>query len=144
MLNPQNSDQIGHVISRLWTFVFFTMLFRDIHEMSTAATIEGILAGTYEGNVVTDTGLFFGGLALVLMLLTSLFSTLLVPSAVRWLNLIVAPLAIAGGLYIFPNDPDDYLLAGGATAGLLVIFIVCWSWQTDPSRNRNPEARHAD
>jgi hypothetical protein len=134
---------MGHVISRLWTFVFFTMLSRDIHEMSTADTIEGILAGTYEGNVVTDAGLFYGGLALVLMLLTSLFSTLLVPSAVRRLNLIVAPLAIAGGFYLFPNDPDDYLLAGAATTALLAIFFVCWFWRPALSSNSHQEARHA-
>ena len=143
MLKPQSPDQMGNTISRLWTFVFFTMLFRDVHEMSTAETIEGILEGTFEGNVVTDTGLFLGGVVLVLMLLTSLLSTLLVPNAARRLNLLVAPLAIAGGFYLFPNDPDDYLLAGAATTALLGIVSLCWKWQPTQYRNNEQEVRHA-
>ena len=77
MFKPQDPDQFGTTISRIWTFVFFTMIFRDLHEMSTARTIEGILDGRFEGNPVTDAGLAIGGVVLVLLLLTSFLSNLL-------------------------------------------------------------------
>jgi len=109
MFKPHDPLAFGDTISRLWVFTLFTMVFRDIHEMATASTIQGILEGTYEGNPVTDAGLFFGGVALVILLLTSLLSVLLKPNAARRLNLVVAPIAMGGIFYLVPNDPDDYL-----------------------------------
>ena len=129
MFKPQDPDQFGTTISRIWTFAFFTIIFRDLHEMSTARTIEGILDGRFEGNPVTDTGLVIGGVVLVLMLLTSFFSNLLKPFAVRRLNLIVSPIALVGSLYLLPNDPDDYILGGVTAVAFVTIFVLCWKWR---------------
>lgn len=130
MFKQQSSDTLGDAISRIWVFTFFTMIFRDLHEMSTASTIQGILNGTFEGNPVTDAGLVFGGFALVLMLLTALLSPLLKPYAAKRLNLIMAPLAFGGIFYLFPNDPDDYLLGGVTAIAISVIFILSLRWHT--------------
>lgn len=143
MLKPQDPDQFGTTISRIWTFVFFTMIFRDLHEMSTAQTIEGILDGHFEGNPVTDTGLVIGGIILVLMLLISFFSNLLKPFAVRWLNLMASPIALAGSFYLFPNDPDDYILSGVTAVALLTIFVMCWKWRSATTLGGRSEVRHA-
>ena len=135
MFREQDAESIGDVIARLWIFTFFTMIFRDLHEMAVASTIEGILSGTFEGNPVTDAGLVAGGGVLVLLLTTIVLSTTLKPYAARRLNLVLSPLAIVGGYYIFPNDPDDYLFAAVTTAALLAIFLISFFWRTDDARN---------
>jgi len=143
MFKPQNPNTLGDTISRLWVFALFTMVFRDIHEMATATTIQGILDGTYEGNPVTDAGLVFVGVALILMLLTGLLSVLLQPYAAKRLNLIMVPLALGGTFYLFPNDPDDYLLGGATAITLLAIFIASWFWKTTEATASTREVRHA-
>ena len=143
MLKPQDPNDVGTTISRIWTFVFFVMIFRDLHEMSTAQTINGILNGRFEGNEVTDAGLVLGGAVLVVLLLTSLLSTLLQPTVVRRLNLVVAPLTLLGSFYLLPNDPDDYLLAGVTATALLTIFVICLYWTPAPARDSIQKVRHA-
>jgi len=143
MFKRQDPITFGDTISRLWVFTLFAMVFRDIHEMATASTIQGILEGTYEGNPVTDAGLFFGGVALVILLLTSQLSVMLKPYAARRLNLVVAPLALGGIFYIAPNDPDDYLLGGASAIAVLTIFITSLLWQTTSKPGSMREVRHA-
>jgi len=143
MFKPHDPNGFGNTISRLWVFTLFTMVFRDIHEMATASTIQGILEGTYEGNPVTDAGLFFGGVALVILLLTSQLSVLLKPYAARRLNLAVAPIALGGIFYLVPNDPDDYLLGGVSAIAILTIFVTSWFWQTTAQPGCMREVRHA-
>lgn len=143
MFKPQNSDTLGDTISRLWVFTFFVMIFRDLHEMAVASTIQGILEGTYEGNPVTDAGLVFGGAALVLMLLTAQLSALLAPYAAKRLNLVMAPVALAGTFYLIPNDPDDFLLGGVTALSLLAIFTICLFWRTRAATNKVGGLRYA-
>ncbi len=143
MFREQDTESTGDVIARLWIFTFFTMIFRDLHEMAVASTIEGILSGTFEGNPVTDLGLVVGGGVLVLMLVTFVLSTTLKPYAARRLNLTIAPLAVVGGFYLVPNDPDDYLLAAVTTAGLLAIVVISFLWRTKGPRSVSGEVGHA-
>jgi len=143
MFKPHDPNTLGDMISRLWVFTLFTMVFRDIHEMATASTIQGILEGTYEGNPVTEAGLFFGGVALVILLLTSLLSVLLKPYAARRLNLAIAPIALGGIFYLVPNDPDDYLLGGASAIAVMTIFITSWFWKTTAKIDSMREVRHA-
>ena len=143
MFKPHDPNILGDTISRLWVFTLFTMVFRDIHEMATASTMQGILEGTYEGNPVTEAGLFFGGVALVILLLTSLLSVLLKPYAARRLNLAVAPIALGGIIYLVPNDPDDYLLGGASAIAVLTIFVSSWCWQTTAKIDSMHEVPHA-
>ena len=133
MLKPQDPNLLGTAISQIWVFVFLTIIFRDLHEMSTATTLRGILQGTYEENPVTETGLLVGGFVLILMLLTALLSNFLHPVYVRRLNLIVPPSALVGGLYLFPNDPDDYLLGGATTLAQATILFLSWRWTPTPN-----------
>lgn len=144
MFKPIDPNTVGDTISRLWVFTLFTMVFRDLHEMVTAATVQGILDGTYEGNPVTEAGLLWGGVTLVILLLTSLFSVLLTPRAAKYLNLSVAPIAFGGIFYLVPNDPDDFLLAGVSAITVLTIFITAWFWQTNTVIDSMREVGHAE
>ena len=126
MIKPQTPETFGSTAANLWAVVFLTMIFRDLHEMSTASTLEGILHGTFEGNPVTDAGLVFGGAALILMISTAFLSTILSWSVARWINRIMAAVTFAGLFYIFPNDPDDYLLGGATACALIALFALSW------------------
>ena len=124
MFKQQNAETTGNLISRLWIFSFFTMVYRDIHEMAVADTIEGILAGTYEGNPVTDAGLVAGGVVLILLLATYVLTPILKPHLARRLNLLMPPITIVGVLYLIPNDPDDFVLAAGTVVAVVTIFLI--------------------
>ena len=143
MFKQQNAETTGNLISRLWIFSFFTMVYRDIHEMAVADTIEGILAGTYEGNPVTDAGLVAGGIVMVLLLATYVLTPILRPNLARRLNLFMPPITIVGVFYLIPNDPDDFVLAAATVVAVLTIFIISFFWRTDASRSVSGEIRHA-
>ena len=143
MFKQQNAETTGNLISRLWIFSFFTMVYRDIHEMAVADTIEGILAGTYEGNPVTDAGLVAGGIVMVLLLATYVLTPILRPNLARRLNLFMPPITIVGVFYLIPNDPDDFVLAAATVVAVLTIFIISFFWRTEASRSMSGEIRHA-
>ena len=143
MFKQQNAETTGNLISRLWIFSFFTMVYRDIHEMAVADTIEGILAGTYEGNPVTDAGLVAGGIVMVLLLATYVLTPILKPNLARRLNLFMPPITIVGVFYLIPNDPDDFVLAAATVVAVLTIFIISFFWRTEASRSMSGEIRHA-
>lgn len=143
MFKQQTNNQYGDTISRLWLFAFLMMIFRDLHEMSTESTIRGILAGTFEGNPVTDEGLLMGGVALSIMAITFVLSTLLNPSAARKLNLFVTPITVAGMFVLPPNDPDDYLLGAMTASAFVGIFYLSWTWKVTPQISMSKEVNHA-
>lgn len=143
MFKRQNPDTMGNVISRLWIFSFFTMVFREIHEMAVADTIEGILLGTYEGNPVTDAGLVAGGVVMILLLATYVLTPILKPKLARRLNLIAPPITIGGVLYLIPNDPDDFVLATATVVAVTTIFVISFFWRTEESHHLPFEVRHA-
>ncbi|MEO0495987.1 MAG: hypothetical protein AAF141_01260 [Pseudomonadota bacterium] len=143
MFRPQDPARFGEVISQLWAFAIFVTIFRDLHEMATASTINGILSGTFEGNPVTDFALVMGGVALVILLATMVLSSQLVPTAARRLNLGVAPIAIAGMFVVPPNDPDDYLLASVTFLTFIAIFVLSWKWKPSDTKSANVRLNHA-
>lgn len=143
MLKQKTTETIGNVISRLWIFVFFTMVYRDIHEMAVASTIEGILVGTYEGNPVTDAGLVAGGVIMIVLLANYVLTPVLKPYLARRLNMLTPTITIIGVLYLIPNDPDDFVLATATIAALLTISVISFFWQTEQTASQAIEVRHA-
>ncbi|MEO0636746.1 MAG: hypothetical protein AAFY73_08880 [Pseudomonadota bacterium] len=142
MLKTHSSEHFGHTLSRLWLFALLITIFKDLHELATAETIQGILVGTFEGNPVTDSGLVAGGIALIVLVATMVLSVELIPSAARKLNLVVPLFAFAGLFMLPPNDPDDYLLASATGATFLLILYLSWGWQTEGAAREIKEARH--
>lgn len=132
MFNVTYSDQFGRTLSLLWLFAILNILFRDIHEMTMAGTINEILSGHLNGNPVTESALFAGAFAVELLLLAMLLSSVLAPRLSRLLNLILAPLAVAGVLFAAPNDPDDYFFATVEIFTFALIFALSWNWVTAP------------
>lgn len=142
MHSINRSADLGRTLSVLWAFAILNMLFRDIHEMTMAQTIEDILAGTVNGNPMSEGVLLAGAFAVELLLLAFLLSSLLSPKGARILNLICAPLAVCGVMYIPPNDPDDYFFAIVEVAAMIIIFVLAWRWDTSDIPNATAGARN--
>ncbi len=143
MPSPFASEQRGKTITLLWLFAILNTLFRDIHQLVVASTIEDILAGHMNGNPVTEGALFIGAFAVELLLLGMLLSQLLRPSHARIFNLAVAPIAFAGTFVVPPTDLDDYFFATVVLATFATIFVLAWKWrttETDHSLNANRES----
>lgn len=115
---------IGTKLSWLWLFAILNMVFRDLHELTMASTIEEILTGHLNGAPMSEGLLVIGAFLIELVLLGFLFSSLLRPSTARWVNLLLAPVAILGTLAARPSDPDDYIFA------LIEIITFCVIWWT--------------
>lgn len=143
MQTSSASEHLGKTLSLLWLFAILNILFRDIHEMSTASAVSEILSGYVSGRPVTEEALLIGGLAVELLLLAFLLSALLPPSTAKRINLAFAPLAIIGVLYGAPSDLDDYFFAAVEITTFAAITVMAWRWRTDASEADIHEVRRA-
>lgn len=135
MFKSNTSEDFGKTLSLLWLFAILNTLFRDVHELTTASSINEILSGHLNGNPVTEGVLLAGAFAVEILLLSMLLSSLLAPRPARALNLVAAPLAIAGIFLVPPSDPDDYFFATVVVGNCLTICILSWNWRSAPRPN---------
>lgn len=56
-------------LSSLWVFVFFNMIFRDLHESGRAGFLEEMMTGVVNGVQITEGLLLVGGLMIAIPLL---------------------------------------------------------------------------
>ena len=140
-----NSEHKGRssTLSVLWVFAILNIVFRDIHEFTTATTINEILSGRLNGNVITEEVLFYGAFAVELLLLGFLLSALLPPRHARTANLILAPLALLGGFLVPPGDLDDYFFATVVSLTYIAIFVLAWTWRPQAGLHNARGANHA-
>lgn len=143
MLKSSNSESFGNTISLLWLFAILNVLFRDIHELTTASAINEILTGYVNGNPITEEVLFAAAFAVELLLLAFLLSSVLTPRGARMVNLFLAPLAIIGTVFSEPGDLDDYFFAVVTVLTYAAIFVLCWSWKTQPVSNVIDRSQYA-
>jgi len=143
MLKSHTPEDFGKTLSLLWLFAILNMVFRDLHEFSMASTINEILSGYVNGNPMSEGVLLAAAFAVELLLLAFLLPSLLAPGWARLLNLVLAPLAIAGTFYVPPADPDDYFFAFVAVCTYVAIFILAWRWQTASQSEKHVGGGHA-
>ncbi|MEM6985790.1 MAG: DUF6326 family protein, partial [Pseudomonadota bacterium] len=117
-----------HLASSLWIFICLNVLFRDIHDLVKADTLEDILAGTLYGNPVTETALLFGGFAVITLCAMAILSAALTHSANRLLNMVFAPLIAIASLFNMNKDLDDlaHLSATVIATGVIVAVMATW------------------
>ncbi len=119
---------MGLRLGMLWLFAILNMLFRDIHELTTASALEEILSGYLNGVAMTEGLLVIGAFVVELLLVALLFSVLWPRRRARILNLIIAPIAILGTIAARPSDPDDFIFAAIEITTFVVIFIWAYRW----------------
>ncbi|MDH5421476.1 MAG: DUF6326 family protein [Acidimicrobiia bacterium] len=121
------ADRRG-VLSSLWIFVLFNMLFRDIHEFARPGWIEELM--TME---VAEGLLLVSGMVLSLFISMIVLSRVLPFRAARWANLAVSVLAIAAMLANLPGDLDDTWFFAIEILALLAVIGIAWTWRADPA-----------
>jgi hypothetical protein len=130
--NRINADRRG-VLSSLWIFVLFNMLFRDIHEFLRPGAIEEFMA-----QEVAEGLLLAAGIVLSLLISMIVLNRVLPSSAARWANVTVSVVAIASMVANPPGDLDDIWFLAVEIFALLAIIGLAWTWQTDRAE-RSPD-----
>ncbi len=135
MLNPHISANRGLALAILWIFMITNVLFKDVHELAKASTINEILSGYFYGNPVTDIAIFLGAFGVEIMLLSVPISVLAAHKIARRYNLFASVVMLPTSLLVPPRDMDDYFFAAVTVVTLIIIFSVAWLWKTaDTSR----------
>ena len=123
-LRQRISAERRSVLSSLWTFVLFNMLFRDMHELLRPGAIEEFMSTD-----VAEGTLLASGVALTLFISMIVLTRVLPYRATRWANLAVAGVALGGMSANAPRDVEDVWFLEVETVGLLAIIWLSWTWR---------------
>ena len=128
-----NNKSIGKdtraLLSTLWIFILFNMIFRDLHEFGRPGFLEEIMTGTVNGVQVTEELLLVGGIMAEIPISMVLLSRILEHKFNRWANIISATLTIAFVINNGVRDLDDVFFAAIEIAVLALIIWCTWKWR---------------
>ena len=116
------------LLSTLWIFVLFNILFRDIHEFATAEFLEEAMLGTVNGVPITEEILLLGWILAEIPISMVVLSRILTYRVNRWSNIIVGGLMIAFVINNGAGDLDDLFFAATEIVALAAIIWSAWKW----------------
>jgi hypothetical protein len=117
-------------LSSLWVFVFFNMIFRDLHEFGRPGFLEEVKSGVVNGVQVTEVLMLIGGIMIAVPLLILPLTQFLLLKANRRANLIIGALHLVMTLAVnSAPDLDDVFFALIEIAALLLILRLAWNWR---------------
>ena len=116
------------LLSKLWIFVLFNIVFQDIHEMLRPGFLEEVMTGTVNGVQMTEGFLLLGGMMLEIPIAMVLLPQVLRYRVNRWANIIAGPIAFALIVFGGPSDLDDMFFATIEVVTLLFIVWYAWKW----------------
>jgi hypothetical protein len=116
------------VLSSLWIFVLFNMLFRDVHEFARPGWIEELMSMD-----VAEGLLLASGVVLTMFISMIVLSRVLPLRGARWGNLIVSAIAIVSMIANPPGDLDDIWFFAVEVLALLAIVGLAWTWRQEGS-----------
>lgn len=120
------NEKTRQALSTLWIFFMLNMVFRDIHEIGTAAFLNEALAGKINGAVITEE-LMLIGFFLIEIPLAMIIGALFLPDRIcRWVSIVAAVLTgviLSLGL---PGDLDDRAFAIVELVTLGFIIWLAW------------------
>ena len=117
------------LLSTLWIFILFNMIFRDLHEFGRPGFLEEIMTGTVNGVQVTEELLLVGGIMAEIPISMVLLSRILEHKFNRWANIISATLTIAFVINNGVRDLDDVFFAAIEVVALALIIWCAWKWR---------------
>lgn len=128
------------ILSTLWIFVLFNMIFRDIHELFRPGLLEEMISGTVNGMQMSEGLLLLGSVMIEIAIVMVLLSHVLKVRANRWANIVTGTVTIV--LVVMNNtvpDLDDMFFAAMQIVALAFIIWYAWHW---PNQNSNPQFDH--
>ncbi|MEM9928162.1 MAG: DUF6326 family protein [Cyanobacteria bacterium P01_D01_bin.50] len=114
------------LLSTLWIFILFNIIFRDIHEFVKPGFIEEVMTGTVNGVQINEPLLLLGGIMVEIPISMVLLSRILKYKVNRWANIITGALMITFVINNGVKDLDDIFFASIEILSLsLIIWIAC-------------------
>ncbi|MEL7271598.1 MAG: DUF6326 family protein [Bacteroidota bacterium] len=108
------------LLSTLWIFILFNMIFRDLHQFANKQFVEDLLMQDINEKLV----LVFG-IILEIPILMVVLPKILGETANRWANSIAALTLVLGMLSTIPQaDMDDYFFMGIQSLALIIILYI--------------------
>lgn len=108
------------LLSTLWIFILFNMIFRDLHQFANKQFVEDLLMQDINEKLV----LVFG-IILEIPILMVVLPKILGETANRWANSIAALTLVLGMLSTIPQaDMDDYFFMGVQSLALVGILYI--------------------
>ena len=116
----------------LWIFVFFNMIFRDLHEFVRPGLVQEIMTGVVNGVQITDSLMLIGGIMIEIPLLMLPLTMLLKFKVNRLANLCIGTLMIPLMIFNYnPPDFDDIFFLMFEISALLLIICYAWRWSNN-------------
>ena len=116
------------LLSTLWIFVLFNMIFLDIHAFLKPGFIAEIMTGTVNGTLMTQQLLLMGAIMVEIPIVMVLLSRILKYKIKRLANIIAPVIIMIGILANLSTDPDNIFVGTIMVIALLSIFRYAWKW----------------
>ena len=120
---------IKALLSTLWIFVLFNMIFRDLHEFGRPGFLEEIMTGVVNGVEITEGLMLIGGIMAEVPISMVLLSRILKYRINRWINIFAGTVTISLIINNGARDLDDVFFATIEVVSLLVIIWFAWKWR---------------
>jgi len=115
------------LLSNLWIFVLFNIIFRDLHQLGKPGFIEEIMSGVVNGIKITGELMLIGGFLAEIPILMVLLSRILNDKANKWANLIAGIIQLVVFATAAPYaDMDDVFHMVFEVVAILWIFRIAW------------------
>ena len=142
--NKTMGIDIKALLSTLWIFVLFNMIFRDLHEFGRPGFLEEIMTGIVNGVQITEGLMLLGGIMAEIPISMVLLSRVLKYRINRWANIIAGAITIVIVIQNGPADLDDMFFATIEIVSLSFIVWCAWKWRKPSSgiQLKNLESIH--
>ncbi len=119
------------LLSTLWIFILFNMIFRDLHQFGKEGFVEEMMSGVVNGVIITEELMLFGGFLAEIPIVMVLLSRILHDKANKWANIIaslITCLVLLSGLA--SADMDDIFFMIIESAAFIAILVIAWKLPT--------------
>ncbi|MDJ0592265.1 MAG: DUF6326 family protein [Pleurocapsa sp. MO_226.B13] len=120
---------IKALLSTLWIFVLFNMIFRDLHEFGRPGFIEEIMTGIVNGVQITEELMLLGGIMAEVPISMVLLSRVLNYRINRWANIFAGTITIAMIINNGVKDLDDIFFTAIEVVALILIVWCAGKWK---------------
>ncbi len=116
------------LLSTLWIFVLFNIIFRDLHEFISPGFLEEAITGYVDGMQITERLVFIGAIIVEIPIAMVLLSRVLKYRVNRWVNIIAAAITIVVVFSSVPTVPADIFFDAIEVVALSLIIWYAWKW----------------